>query len=189
MTEPVTITIPGTELYDQKNRKFITTKTTTLSFMHSLLSISKWESKWHKSWMSKEPKTEDEMRDYIRCMCTNSNVDKNVFYALTQDNLKKIVEHIEDPHTATVIKKKKNRPIRQKQFVPAELIYCWMSELNIPYEPCNKWHLNNLMTLIDVISSEREKQMPKKGKRNKADQINRMAAENARRRALYNTSG
>ena len=55
---PLTITIPEREFYDEKTGRFITTKKTTVIMEHSLLSISKWESKWHKPYLTKEKKTE-----------------------------------------------------------------------------------------------------------------------------------
>ena len=63
-----------------------------------------------------------------------------------------------------------------------------MTELGIPFDPCQKWHFNRLMTLIRVASIK--KQPPKRaGKREQRDAISRMSAENARRRVLYNTNG
>ena len=42
------ITIPGVEEWDEERQVFLTTKETVLSLEHSLVSVSKWESKWHK---------------------------------------------------------------------------------------------------------------------------------------------
>ena len=62
------IVIPETEQYDEANGCFITTKKQVLRLEHSLVSLSKWESKWHKPYLSRKPKTEEEQIDYIRCM-------------------------------------------------------------------------------------------------------------------------
>lgn len=183
---PITVTIPARDLFDPDTNKFITTAAKTLTFEHSLLSIAKWESKWHKPYMSKENRTDEEMRDYFRCMCLNDKVDPMIFYALDSASIKKISEYILDPQTATTFKKKDERPSRE--IITNELVYYWMTELGIPFDPCQKWHFNRLMTLIRVASIK--KQPPKRaGKREQRDAISRMSAENARRRVLYNTNG
>ena len=59
----LTIIVPGTEeseLFDERTNTFIpvpATKTKELQLEHSLISISKWESKWCKPFFSKENKT------------------------------------------------------------------------------------------------------------------------------------
>lgn len=45
--EMLTIQIPGEEYWDADREEFICRKATTLALEHSLLSLSKWESKWH----------------------------------------------------------------------------------------------------------------------------------------------
>ena len=71
--------VPEREGLNQKTNEFITTKPCILRLEHSLIAISKWESKWHKPFLSGEKHTTAEMRDYVRCMCLDSNVDENVF--------------------------------------------------------------------------------------------------------------
>ena len=190
---PLTIKIPAQELYDHKARRFITVSEKTLTFEHSLLSISKWEAKWHKSFMSltniskPTPETEEQMRDYVRCMCLTKDVDDNVFYALDQKAIDEIRNYIEDPMTGTTFKKKEQKSSR-KQIITNEIVYYWMTELNIPFEPCQKWHYNHLMALIQVASIEKQPRK-KKGKRGEQEAIKRMAAENARRREMFHTNG
>ena len=43
------ITIPAIELWDEEKQEFINKKEQTLQLEHSLVSLSKWESKWCKS--------------------------------------------------------------------------------------------------------------------------------------------
>lgn len=50
------ITIPETELYDSEKNLFIKVKQQTLTLEHSLISLSKWESKWHKPFLGQEQK-------------------------------------------------------------------------------------------------------------------------------------
>ena len=42
------ITIPGTEFYDEEKEEFMTTTGRKIQMEHSLVSISKWETKWHR---------------------------------------------------------------------------------------------------------------------------------------------
>ena len=57
------ITIPGTELFDEKIGEFIEVKDKTIQMEHSLISLSKWEEKWHKPFFSKDEKTTEETID------------------------------------------------------------------------------------------------------------------------------
>lgn len=81
------ITIPETELFDEINQEFIQVKKQTLRLEHSLVSISKWESKWHKPFISNQQQTREETVDYIRCMTLTQNVDPNVFKCITNDHI------------------------------------------------------------------------------------------------------
>lgn len=180
---PLTITIPAQELFDPKTDRFLTIKETKLQMEHSLLSISKWESKWHKPYLSRNDKTNEESLDYLRCMCLNKDVDPMVFYALDKKTMQKIVDYIADPMTATTIRQQNQKSSRE--IVTSELIYFWMSSFSIPFEPCEKWHLNRLMMLIQIASIKN--QPPKK--MNKREAANQRAMLNAQRRAKYNTRG
>ena len=82
--------IKGADLYDEKNGEFISTKDTTLRLEHSLISLSKWESKWHKPFLDSAEKTEEELRDYIRCMTITQNADPLIYTALTAEHFKQI---------------------------------------------------------------------------------------------------
>lgn len=180
---PLTITVPEREFFDPKTSRFLTVRRQTLTLEHSLLSISKWESKWHKAYLSREPKTDEQNIDYIRCMCLTPPSDPNVFMALTQKNVKDIADYMSDPMTATTFHNQDKRPSRE--IITNELIYFWMTSFNIPFDPCQKWHLNRLMTLIEVASIENQ---PSK-KMGKRDILKQNAALNAQRRARYGTRG
>lgn len=177
------IIIPATELWDEKREIFINTKEQTLQLEHSLVSLSKWESKWCKPFLSKEAKTIDETIDYIKCMTITQNVDPDVYYAITRNNIEEVNKYIEAPMTATTFSKITNGKPNREQ-ITAELIYYWMIALNIPFE-CQKWHLNRLLTLIKVCDIKN--QAPKKMGRN--EQLRSNAALNAARRKHYNTKG
>ena len=51
------IIVPATEQWDEIKQEFVYTKETTLQLEHSLVSLSKWESKWCKPFLSKENMT------------------------------------------------------------------------------------------------------------------------------------
>ena len=177
------ITIPAVEQWDEAKQEFIYTKEQTLSLEHSLVSLSKWESKWCKPFLTKQEKTFEETLDYIKCMTLTQNVDPEVYNYLTNGNIKEINEYIEAPMTATYFSDEKTSKISREQ-VTAELIYYWMIAFNIPFE-CQKWHLNRLLTLIKVCNIKN--QPPKK--RSKKDIMSRNAALNAARRKQLNTKG
>lgn len=177
------ITIPYCELWDEINETFIIIKEQTLQLEHSLVSISKWESKWRKPFLTNTEKTYEETIDYIRCMTITQNVDPHVYLALTQENFVQINNYIGSPMTATWFKEDK-KPKSNSKVITNELIYYWMITLQIPLE-CQKWHLNRLLTLIRVCNEENQ---PSK-KMSKRDIMSRNAALNAARKKKLNSKG
>lgn len=171
------------EGWDEKKEEFVEPKYKTLQLEHSLVSLSKWESKWCKPFFSKDEKTYEETLDYIKCMTITQNVDPDVYGHLTRENVRQVNEYIGAPMTATVITKEDGRKTN-RETITAELIYYWMIALNIPFE-CQKWHLNRLITLIDVCNI---KNSPPK-KRSRRELMSRNAALNAARRKRLNTKG
>ena len=177
------IVIPAAEIYDQEQNLFIQVKEKSLSLEHSLVSISKWESKWQKPFLSKDQeKTKEEVIDYIRCMTLTQNVDPNDYYRLTKKEFDQIRDYIDSPMTATTFSDKERGG--SKKVITAEIIYYWMIALNIPFE-CQKWHLNRLLTLIKVCNI---KNAPPK-KMSKAEMAKRNRSLNAARRKKLNTTG
>ena len=177
------ITIPAIELWDENKEEFINTKEQTLQLEHSLVSLSKWESKWNKPFLSKDTKTEEEELDYIKCMTITQNVDPNIYKFIPLNIREEIKEYINAPMTATWFSEDKNTKSSSEQ-ITSELIYYWMVAQNIPFE-CEKWHLNRLITLIKIcnIKSQPPKKMGKKAI------MSRNAALNAARRKQLNTKG
>lgn len=180
----LTITIPAAENFDEAKGEFVYTNERTLQLEHSLLSISKWESKWCKSFLdAKHEKTFEETIDYIKCMTLDKNVSDEVYGCLTQANLDAIHEYISAPMTATYFSNHENGKKNNEQ-ITSELIYYWMIALQIPFE-CQKWHINRLLTLIRVCNVKN--QPPKK--MSKRDIMSRNAALNAARRQQMNSKG
>ena len=179
----LTITIPASEMWDEKNEKFVDIKECVLQLEHSLISLSKWESKWCKPFLFTKEKTEEETLDYVRCMTLTSRVSPEVYYGLTSENIKAINRYIEAPMTATCFGADRNGR-GNREIVTSELIYYWMIALNIPFE-CQKWHLNRLLTLIRVCNI---KNQPAK-KMSRREIMSRNAALNAARRKQLGTNG
>ena len=105
---------PSVELYDESTNTFFYSKPIkeqTLQLEHSLVSISKWESKWCKSFLSRADKTNEETIDYIKCMTLTQNVDPIVYENLSSEHIKQINDYIDAPMTATVIS---NRNLRKQ---------------------------------------------------------------------------
>lgn len=181
------IIIPGDEQWDPGKEEFVQSrKDQPLQLEHSLVSISKWESKWCKPFLRKEPMTDEEIADYVRCMTLTQNVDPEVYRYLTSENIEQVNQYINAPMTATWFTEEKNsrRKGNGGEQVTSELIYYWMIALNIPPE-YQKWHLNRLLTLIRVCNT---KNQPAK-KMNKRDILKRNAALNEARRQQLNTRG
>ena len=174
------ITIPGREFWDEKKEEFVYAKSTTLQLEHSLVSLSKWESKWHKPFLGEGSKTAKETVDYIRCMTMTQNVDPSVYDHITDELIRQVSDYINDPMTATWFSKSEKRRA-SRDVITAELIYYWMIAFNIPSE-YQKWHLNRLLTLIrecDVKNTPQKKHSKKEiAKRNRA-------LNAARRKALH----
>ena len=177
------ITLPAIEQWDEEKQEFIQTKGQTLQLEHSLVSLSKWESKWNKPFLSKEAKTHEETLDYIKCMTINQHVDPDVYNGITTEHISKINKYIEAPMTATTFVESKQSK-HSREIITSELIYYWMIALQIPFE-CQKWHLNRLLTLVRVCNI---KNAPPK-KMSKRATANQYAQLNAARRQQMNTRG
>lgn len=180
----LTIVVPGVEGWDERKEEFVQAQPPViLQLEHSLLSLSKWESKWKKPFLSKEPKTKEETIDYIRCMNLNASTPYSVYLRLSSQNLKAVDAYINDAYSATTIRETESGR-RNSGVVTSEVIYYWMVSLNIPFE-CQKWHLNRLLTLIRVCNIKN--QPPKK--RSQRDILRENAALNAARRKKAHSRG
>lgn len=171
------VTVPQGEIYDPKTRMFVYTSETVLRLEHSLVSLSKWESRWKVPFLNREHPSEM-FDDYIRCMTITQNVDPNVYLVITNDIRKRVKAYIEESQTAAVVNEAQ-RLHQSRQFVTSDLIYYWMTALNIPFEPCQKWHLSRLMMLIKIANVENKSG----NKMSKADSAKAQHAQNAARRA------
>lgn len=179
------LTIPGTELYDEKTNTFIQVPDQVLMLEHSLLSISKWESIWKKPFFeSFEKATSNEILSYIECMTINKNVNPFTYSIISQKEIDTIVSYMNDPMTATWFVETDDKNQKTSQAVTSELLYYWMISFNIPVD-FEKWHVNRLTTLIRVFTA---KNSPKK-KKSKRDMIRERSKLNAERLKRMKSNG
>jgi len=152
------IRVPKVELYDESLEEFTYIRGQILKLEHSLVSLAKWESIWSKAFLSPKLKMSPaETMSYIRCMTITQNVNPVIFDQIYRTKLQAVYAYIERPMSATVFRKTET-PRVHRESITAELIYYWMTVFAIPFT-CEKWHLNRLLTLINVCNI---KQQPKK---------------------------
>lgn len=177
------------ETWDPVKTEFGRIEAQTLVLEHSLVSLSKWESKHHKPFLDKtEEKTKEEIIDYIKCMTITQNVKDEVYVSLQNDSdaLQKVNEYIQDSMTATTFYEYKGKSGQKpsREIITSELIYYWMVAYNIPFI-CEKWHLNRLLTLVRICSIKNDT-----GKKmSKSEILARNKSLNAARKARLNTRG
>lgn len=169
--------------WDEVKEEFVEPKTTIICLEHSLVALSKWESIWHKPFFSNQNKTPEETISYIKCMTIDEEVDPEVYRHISKANEEEIFNYINNPMTATTFVEKKGKGGRGG-VITTEIIYWWMTQLNIPVE-FERWHINRLLTLVRVCN---EKNNP--GKKMSAREIaSRNAAINAANRKRFNSKG
>lgn len=181
----LSLKIPEIEFYNEKTKEFISSTEQTITLEHSLISLSKWESKWQKPFLTNKAIGNKEFADYINCMSMSGQLTDIQTSAILskQDLIKKIQDYIDNPMTATTFREDKNaKPNRE--VITSELIYYWMIEYGIPFE-CQKWHLNRLLTLIRVcgVKGSSGKKMSKR------EIMEQNRALNAARRAKTGSKG
>lgn len=186
----ITIEVPQIELFNNDTYEYIYLKATSLKFEHSLVSIAKWEQKWKKPFpgyqtenvakMNNIKFTPEEFVSYLECMCMTQNVDPLLLPNLPPDKLLELKSYMEDPMTATTFKKLPGGGHTSNKIVTNELVYFWMASYQIPFDPCQKWHINRLLTLINIASVENA---PKKKMSNKETAAQYRAINAARRKS------
>ena len=176
------IHVEATDLWDYEKEEFIHIKEQTLTMEHSLVSISKWESKYQKPFLVKDPpKTQEEERYYFQCMTLTQNVDPVVFLCLSNSNVKAIADYIGSSMTATTftnLRKNAQAKGMKEKIITSEIIYYWMISFGIPFE-CQRWPLSRLLTLIRVCAVKNDSN----NKMSKKDTYDFHRQQNAIRRA------
>jgi hypothetical protein len=179
----LSLPIYGPESYDSSRDRFTRTELFRLELEHSLVSLSKWESKFEKPFLGDGEKSGEEVLWYIEAMHQGENLPEDFHEKLEVSDIEAINDYINAKMTATWFADVPGRTA-QKEIITAEIIYYWMVSLNIPFE-CQNWHLNRLLTLIRVIN---EKNSPPK-KLSREEVLARNRAINEQRQKQYGTAG
>lgn len=179
----LTIIVPMSEGLNEETQEFVVDVAFKLEMEHSLVSLSKWESKFEKSFLHTKDKTPEELLYYVKAMTLTKDVPEEVFMKLSADNVKAIDDYLGAKMTATWFREDENQK-PSREIITAELVYYWMFSAGIPKD-CEHWNLNRLFTLIKVFS---EKNKPAK-KMSKAQIAQQHRDLNAQRRAQLGTSG
>lgn len=180
------IVIPKAEYFDEGTQTFIEYDEEVLQLEHSLVTVSKWESKWEVPYLSREEKTQEQTMDYIKMMTLNK-VSPGVYSRLTRGNFDDIIRYINSKQTATWFSDDGPSKIegRSTRVITSELIYYWMIALNIPFE-CQNWHLSRLLTLIRVCNAQMN---PEKNTKSRSEMAAERRRLNEQRRKQFGTRG
>lgn len=175
--------IPGTELFDEEKNEFLTIDDVTIDLEHSLISLSKWESKFQKPFLSPGDKSRDELMYYIECMIFSPGVDPAIVSNFESPQINAIQAYIESAQSATTFGEMPSKKVRN-EVITSELIYYWMVAFNIPWE-AQHWHLNRLFSLIRICNIKNSKPQ----RMSKQDIAQRNRALNEQRRQQLGTRG
>lgn len=178
------LSIPyGQEQFDESTNEFILPKTFVLRMEHSLVSLSKWESIWEIPFLDDTDKTTEQVTSYVECMILNDDYPSDILEYLTDRHFVAVNDYIGKKMTATWFTDNKKQS-KAREIITSELVYYWMIAHKI-HKDCENWHLNRLLTLIQVCN--RKNEPPKK--MNPDDQRRKFAEMNARRKAALGTKG
>lgn len=179
----LTIAVGAERAFNDETQTFVFHGGVELQLEHSLVSLSKWESKYEKPFLEAKEKSPEELLDYVKFMIVTPDFPMEVLGKLTEENVDEINDYMNAKMTATwfndVTPQSRNREI-----ITAELIYYWMTVFNIPFT-CETWHLNRLFTLIRVCNLKQEK--PKR--MNRREMADRRRLLNEQRKQQLNTRG
>lgn len=153
------VILPAKEFFDEEQGQFVLSDKMTIDLEHSLLSISKWESRWKIPFIGTSL-TIAQTIDYVNCMRLSKGPIRYFNYLIDDQIIKEVQNYIDDPMTATTVNLAPNEG--RKTILTSEVIYYLMFSYGIPKE-CEKWHLNRLLMLISVFDAKNspEKKIPK----------------------------
>lgn len=171
------------EIFNEETNEFSYINEKTLLFEHSLISLSKWESKYNKPFLDHGRKTSEEIYDYLVFMLLNDDADIDDLVRLTSEDIQRIQMYMDSSQSATTFGEMPGNKVSSER-VTAELLYYWMIAFNIPFE-CQYWHLNRLFSLIRICNVKQNK--PKKMSAKEIAERNREL--NKKRREQLGTSG
>lgn len=168
------------DFFDEASGEFVDLPEINVKLENSLVAISRWESKFHKSFFTTTAKNEAELLYFIRCMSlTDELLDEITALRIisSQPILKEIKKYLDDPMTATVVKKQPGGK-KSSETTTSELVYYWLVAHQIPFS-CEWWNINRLIKLVEVCNA---KNQPGK-KMSKNDSMRQHKSLNAARRA------
>lgn len=179
----LTIVIEEEEVFNDETEEFGTAERIVLNLEHSLISLSKWESKHSIPFLDNGTRTTAEILSYIQMMIIDPEISPGVIYRCSDADFTKIQEYIDSPQSATTFGRMPDRHA-PSEVITSELIYYWMTAFQIPFE-CQHWHLNRLFSLIRIcnLKNAPEKKMSRHETALKYREIN------AQRRAELGTKG
>lgn len=153
------IVIEGQTTFNEETNEFLTEDAIVLHLEHSLVSLSKWESKFEKAFLGAGEKSHAEIIAYIKAMILDPEISPGVISRLTDKHVETIMSYLDLKQTATYIMP---RPGKQnKEVVTSELIYYWMFANQVDVK-CENWPLNRLITLLSVFGAKNEAASGKK---------------------------
>jgi hypothetical protein len=172
----LTLTVRVRDDFDNEENKFIV-EDVVLELEHSLVSLSKWEQKYEKPYLGDDKPTEEEALYYIECMIMNE-YPPGIVAKLGADHIMQVDTYINRKMTATWFNEITPETKKSNEKITAELVYYWMTTLNIPWEAQN-WHLSRLFTLIKIFGAKAEKPKPMTGSELRAhrSELNRKRRE------------
>lgn len=170
------VTLPATD----------TLPTVVLDFEHSLVSVSKWEAIAKRPFFGHEEKTVEDTELYYRCMLLTEDAPMN-FYDRIVDTpvFVDIAEYINSTQHGTLFREEAAPPKSKQEIVSSELIYYWLVQFQIPFQPVESWHLSKLMALVKVAGLKQSK--PKK--MSAQERAQQMRALNEQRRRETGSTG
>ena len=176
--------VPGSWDGKKRVKKLMTVPPIHLEMEHSLLSISKWESKWKIPFVECQNMTPEQFIDYCRCMTINRQKDQNVYQYLMNVDAQKIGDYMADSMSARILSKKNSRKGQNRTRMTSDYFYYMMIQLGIPFE-CEKWHFGRLMALIDCCQANSGNEPPMSYR----ERQKYYAELNAQRRRMLGTKG
>jgi hypothetical protein len=173
----------GEEQFDDVLSRFLPAATTTVTLEHSLVSVSKWESKFERPFLAEKERTTEETLAYVQMMSLDGKIPPGVLSRFTSEHYEAINKYINAKMTATTVNERPGSSLN-RETITSELIYYWMVSYNIPFD-CELWHLNRLLMLVRVCNA---KNAPAK-KRTHQEIAAERRAMNMERRQKHGTRG
>jgi hypothetical protein len=159
---------------------------TKLTFEHSLVSVSKWEAIVKRPFFGHEEKTAEDTEIYYRCMLLTEDPPANFYQRLVgTPQFQEIADYINTDQHGTKFREEPTPPKSKQEIVSSELIYYWLVQFQIPFQPTETWHLSKLMALVKVAGLKQSK--PKK--MSAQERAAQMRALNEQRRRETGSAG